>query len=255
MQGTLNQLPSGKMRQIGKQLLSKFIRLPDPFARESFAQEGEDLVLVRWLQSVASDGRGFYVDVGAHHPRRFSNTFYFYQRGWSGINIDPLPGTKALFDRERPRDITLEIGIAPERGNLTYYEFNEPALNGFNKNTAELRNGTDGFKLLSQRQIPCIPLAEVLAEHLPAAQQIDFLTIDAEGFDLSVLQSNDWERFRPRIVLSEFAELREMTTVDTIPFAQFLASKGYVPIARTALTLFFARADCLIETSTGYRVR
>ena len=56
----------------------------------SFSQEGEDLVLARIFEGKKN---GFYVDIGAHHPTRFSNTHYFYRRGWSGINIDAMPGS------------------------------------------------------------------------------------------------------------------------------------------------------------------
>jgi hypothetical protein len=54
---------------------------------------------------------GFYIDVGAHHPFRYSNTHMLYRRGWRGINIDPIPGAKIAFDRFRPGDINLEMGV------------------------------------------------------------------------------------------------------------------------------------------------
>jgi len=73
-------------------------------AAVSFAQEGEDRVLYRMFQG--RFGRpGFYVDVGAHHPTRFSNTYLFYRMGWRGINLDAMPGSMAAFARARPRDI------------------------------------------------------------------------------------------------------------------------------------------------------
>ena len=85
----------------------------DQFVNLSFSQEGEDLVLYRLL---GHQTKGVYVDVGAHHPYRFSNTFKFYLLGWSGINIDPLPGSKQLLDEKRPRDINLEAGILNRNG-------------------------------------------------------------------------------------------------------------------------------------------
>ncbi len=71
---------------------------------------------------------GFYVDVGAHHPLRFSNTYKFYKRGWHGINIDAMPGSMDLFNRLRHRDINLERAVSDSKQILTYYAFNEPAL-------------------------------------------------------------------------------------------------------------------------------
>ena len=73
---------------------------------------------------------GFYVDVGAHHPKRFSNTYTFYKKGWRGVNIDAMPGSMEKFKKIRPRDINLEFAISNKNGTLVYHMFNEPALNG-----------------------------------------------------------------------------------------------------------------------------
>jgi hypothetical protein len=62
---------------------------PEPYLNQSYSQEGEDMVLYRTFETVKE---GFYVDVGAHHPDRFSNTYKFYKQGWRGINIDAMPG-------------------------------------------------------------------------------------------------------------------------------------------------------------------
>src|SRR5579859_5417889 len=88
----------------------------------SFSQEGEDLVLARMFDTRSG---GFYVDVGAHHPTRFSNTYRFYLRGWRGINIDPGASFGAEFARHRPRDVNLNWAIGTPEGERTYHEFNE----------------------------------------------------------------------------------------------------------------------------------
>src|SRR5690348_9855363 len=100
----------------------------DPNTQECYAQEGEDLVLRRFLNDVA---QGFYVDVGAHHPRRFSNTHLFYRAGWSGINLEPNPEAQDLGAKCRPRDINLQMGVDEQSGVLKYHRFDEPALNTF----------------------------------------------------------------------------------------------------------------------------
>ena len=99
-----------------------------------YSQEGEDILLRRIFEDQTT---GFYVDIGAHHPKRFSNTCYFYELGWQGINIDALPGSMKVFKKFRPRDTNLEIAISEKEQNLTYYMFNEPALNGFSKSISE----------------------------------------------------------------------------------------------------------------------
>lgn len=145
---------------------------------------------------------GFYVDVGAYHPVTFSNTQFFYLYGWRGINIEARPGSQKLFDRLRPRDINVEIGIGREPGELTYYFIAEDSpMNSFS------RDFLDHIEMSDQvaRAVPIkvSPLAEVLDRYLPEHQQIDFMNVDVEGHDLDVLLSNDWQRFRPRFVVVE----------------------------------------------------
>ena len=70
----------------------------DQWKRHSYSQEGEDLVLRKIFKK---QDKGFYVDVGAHHPKRFSNTFLLYKKGWNGINIDATPGSMKLFNKFR----------------------------------------------------------------------------------------------------------------------------------------------------------
>lgn len=74
------------------------------FSTRSYSQEGEDMILRRIFGSQTS---GFYIDVGAHHPKRFSNTYFFYKKGWAGINIDAMPGSMKAFQKVRYRDIEI----------------------------------------------------------------------------------------------------------------------------------------------------
>src|SRR5437660_1408476 len=100
----------------------------DPFVNLAYSQDGEDMVLRRLFEGRRA---GFYVDVGAHHPFRFSNTCYFHRRGWRGINIDPNPQAIKEFDRDRPSDTNICVGVADVPGTLSFYFFNERALNTF----------------------------------------------------------------------------------------------------------------------------
>ena len=88
-------------------------RLLDIHAQKSYSQEGEDMVLERIF---AGKKGGFYVDVGAHHPRRFSNTYFFYRKGWKGINIEPNPEAIHAFQSDRKRDTNLQCGISDRPG-------------------------------------------------------------------------------------------------------------------------------------------
>ncbi len=198
----------------------------------SFSQEGEDCILNRIFERKKL---GFYVDVGAHHPQRFSNTYRFYLRGWQGINIDPLPGTKEEFDRIRPRDINLQMGISDSALELTYYQFEEPAFNTFLADIAEQRTSP----LIAKTPVKTHTLSQVLREYLPIGQSIDFMSIDVEGFDLQVLKSNDWRLFRPSYVLSEILGIKDMDEVMDTDLVKFMNSVNYSVFSRSVNTVFF----------------
>jgi hypothetical protein len=125
--------------------------------RLAFSQEGEDLILESIFQNKFNGFKtnGFYIDIGAHHPQRFSNTYYFYLKGWKGINIDALPEGMRKFQDLRPRDINLEIPIAEKNQVLTYYEFEEPAFNGFHPLISQERGSSANIKMIGKREIEC----------------------------------------------------------------------------------------------------
>lgn len=206
------------------------------YYRHSYSQEGEDMILARIFEDKS---QGFYVDVGAHHPQRLSNTYYFYLKGWHGINIDAMPGIKDTFDKLRSRDINLEIAISDYPKNLTYYGFNESALNSFSQELANQYSQLDGYNIILKKIIKTYTLAEILDEYLPQNQKIDFLNIDVEGMDYEVLKSNNWSKYRPEIVLIEelnkFSadELRESKIVG------FMQDNNYQLYCKTLNTLIF----------------
>ena len=214
---------------------------PPTFHTEAYSQEGEDLILQRIF---ADKPNGFYVDVGAHHPMRFSNTFLFYKRGWSGLNIDAMPGSMAPFRSLRPRDHNIEAAIGQDSGTTrTFWVFNEPALNTFDEALARSKEGgPHGHAIVGKHEVPIRSLRDLFAQYLPANTAIDFLTVDVEGLDLEVLQSNDWERHRPGYVLAECTGV-PLADLDEDPVYRFLAGKGYELFAKTINTAVFRRRD------------
>lgn len=214
----------------------------DMFLVFSWSQEGEDLILIRLLEP--GKRTGFYVDIGAHHPKRFSNTYAFYKKGWHGINIDAMPGSMELFDRQRPRDINLEVPIAVEQKQLTYFQFNEPALNTFSKELATSRDGLRTYKIVSTQEIQAFPLKSILNQHIDPDQSIDFMSIDVEGLDLEVIQSNDWSQYRPKVILIELLK-GPLSSIDQDPIYIFLKNKKYYLYAKTVNTAFFVSDEFL----------
>lgn len=199
----------------------------------SYAQEGESLILERYFDSQVN---GFFVDVGAHHPKRFSNTYSFYKRGWRGVNIDPTPGVKELFDAERPADISFGVAVSDIEGLQDFYMFSEPALNTFSRTLATEYQQV-GCTLLETKPIETKRLSTLL-EQCHIDRPIDFMSIDVEDHELPVLQSNDWSKFRPRVLLVEILNF-DMKHPESFPVHRFILDEGYELFAKTCNTLFY----------------
>ena len=207
----------------------------DGYACKSYSQEGEDMILRRMFEQKS---KGFYVDVGAHHPKRFSNTYFFYKRGWTGINIDAMPGSMKLFKQLRNRDINLEIPIASKDQVLTFYSFNEPALNGFSRELSKERDAHNGYFIKDEILLQTKKLSSVLDSFLPNGTKIDFLSIDVEGLDLDILHSNNWEKYKPKVILIEILGC-DLAEIEHNNIAIFLKNKGYMLFAKAVHTIIF----------------
>ena len=217
------------IRKIRARLSQQF---PNP--RKSYAQDGEDLILERLITKASP---GFYVDIGAHHPFRFSNTYLFYRQGWKGLAVDPAPGFARQYRKCRPRDIVIEAGVGNTDSSMTYYQFDEPALNTFSPEEAKLKNNPP-YRLIGTSQVQIKRLSSLLDQHLPCDQMIDFMTIDAEGFECEILLSNNWEKYRPTILLVETLR-QNLLSFDQCRTTSCLSSHGYVPFCKVYNTTFF----------------
>jgi FkbM family methyltransferase len=223
------------MQELVKSMLKRVLprKIYHPFRQASYSQDGEDRILARVFEEADS---GFFVDVGAHHPWRFSNTYLFYERGWRGINIDATPNSMKQFRRHRSRDINLEMGIAQAAGVLSMYLFDEPALNTFDTTRAGFLTCTGTACLREVRAVSVAPLSMILREHCPAGTEISFLSVDVEGYDLEVLRSNDWNAYRPAIVVVEDqSDLGELQKGELV---RYLGSEGYALFAKTMTSAF-----------------
>lgn len=208
----------------------------DIYYQKSWSLEGEDLILSRFFENIKPNG--FYVDVGAHHPLRFSNTYKFYKQGWHGINIDAMPGSMDLFNRQRPRDINLEKAVSDGKQVMTYYAFNEPALNGFSKELTKLRDGNGNYKIIFKKDLETSTLEEILDQYMPKDQNINFLSVDVEGLDFAILKSNNWTKYAPEVILIEILG----STLDELLKNEatiFLRQFGYTIYAKCLNTVIF----------------
>lgn len=184
--------------------------LGDPHIRVSFSQMGEDVIVWHLLNHYLNPNESkFYVDVGAFHPKRYSNTRFLSLQGWTGINIDANSESIAEFNKVRPNDINICVGVGPEVGESSYYKF-ENGWNAANTLSAEFADkvaGMGGGAASEKVTIKIKPLNDILVESLPVNKSIDFMDIDVEGMDRIVAQSLDLNRFRPKVLSIELHDI------------------------------------------------
>ena len=167
----------------------------------STAQNMEDVMLRRALLDIE---RGFYVDVGACHPTIDSVTSWFYGEGWSGINIEPVPGLIEAFERERPRDVNLGLAAGAAESTATLHVMAEAALSSLADAPGAMAVA-HGFERGRDVQVRVATLSALLNAHA-GGREIDFLKIDTEGTEAAVLAGLDLAVHRPRIVVVEATE-------------------------------------------------
>lgn len=192
---------------------------------KSYSQRGEDLVIDRLLGAKRT---GFYVDVGANDPERFSNTKRFYDRGWRGINIEPDIRKFNSLKKARPRDITLNLGIGLEPRSLLFFKFIPDTLSTFSSQSAK-KYLAEGFKLVRKEVVKVTRLSNVLSTHC-SRHKIDFMSIDTEGHDFQVLQSINWGLWSPTILCVE-------SPSKTV--RQYIQSKGYEKVHDSGINSLF----------------
>ena len=222
----------------------RFLRLP--YGQIAYGQNAEDLVLAKFLDGQLKDKKyqGFYIDIGAHHPFRYSNTYYFYQLGWRGLNIEADPQAVRLLKRCRPRDITVQALVGDSRLKKTdYYVFKDRAFNTADPKLAQGLIDQGRSQLQQVLQLPVVSVKKLLAEYLEPRQVVTFLNIDVEGLDLAVLKSYDFQRFRPRLILIEDLSLvRAKPDTNSRQIKQLLTKKHYRLVARVFNTAIWQSA-------------
>lgn len=157
----------------------------------TYAQDKEDLIIAEILKDVKE---GFYVDVGANSPTIFSVTKAFYELGWHGINIEPLPDMYVELCADRERDINLNIGIGNAKGTMTLH------IEGMCSTLSDQVVADNGLQNKPTMQINVDTLTNVINEYAPP--EIHFLKIDVEGFERQVLEGYDFS-VRPWVVCME----------------------------------------------------
>jgi FkbM family methyltransferase len=169
----------------------------------SYTQNLEDYHLSLALSGQAT---GFYIDVGAGHPVADNVSFWFYERGWRGIVVEPQEQLADQYQFVRPRDICLTALVGARPGELEFFQFDR--LHGLSTTVPAFAQGGEKFgESYRVSRKPVTTLAEICQRH--DVNEIDFLKIDVEGAEGEVLAGNDWRRYRPKVVVAEAVVLED----------------------------------------------
>jgi FkbM family methyltransferase len=194
----------------------------------TYAQNSEDVLLHRAFPT----GTGFYIDAGACHPVLHSVTKHFYERGWRGINVEPVARVYEMLCADRPRDINLNMGLSNRDDTLTFYEATSSL--GWSTFRAEHAEGVrrTGIDFV-ERSVPVTTLAALCERYVDGP--IDFLKVDVEGHEREVLEGADWSRWRPRVVLIE--------GLDPRPWEHLVLGSGYLFASFDGINHFYVRDE------------
>jgi FkbM family methyltransferase len=210
----------------------------------SFAQNFEDVMLWRALKHVQD---GFYIDIGAWSPDLDSVTRAFYERGWRGVNIEPVPFYLQQLEARRSRDINLGLAVSDTDTNLTIHVISDSGLSSSDSQIIDMHKmaGWQSMPL----EVPTRKLASVWNEYVPQGQRVHFLKVDVEGHEAAVLKSADWVNHRPWVVVVE-ATLPSSRIETHDVWEPTLTAAGYTLCYRDGLNRFYLAQEheALAET-------
>jgi FkbM family methyltransferase len=223
------------------------IKLFEPWrwrdAKHSYAQAGEDLIIDFIAKAMQIDNLT-YLDIGAHHPTQFSNTYLFYKRGFQGVLVEPDPELMASIRIARPRDVCIEAGVGVQAATTAqFFVMSTRTLNTFSEDEAKRYEAMGTQRIEKVLSLPLITLDHILADHF-GDKEPTLLSIDIEGLDFEVLSTLDLKKCRPPIICIETLEYSETRdgAKDT-RIAQLMSDNGYFFYADTYINTIFVETD------------
>ena len=211
--------------KIFKILHNIYIKQKYHIKRNTYSSEGEDKILTKLLKNTKN---GFYVDVGAYHPIRASNTLLLFFKGWSGINIDASKFSIELFNFLRPEDENYNFVVSNKKEFINFYfSKNYDQLGTADKEFLNLHFKKKNIKYFSQK-METKKLTDILDSSKFNGEKINLLNIDVQGYELKVLRSLNFKRYNPSVICIEIEHLKKNEKLKETDVYKFLRKKKYV---------------------------
>jgi|TARA_B110000211_G_scaffold48523_1_gene52679 FkbM family methyltransferase len=220
-----------------KLLLKKILLLRLTFFkkidRDFYSQFGEDKILLEIIPKQFTNG--FYVDVGCFHPKKYSNTYMLFKKGWKGINIDMEKDKIESFDLARPTDYNFLGAISDKSEKVKIYRNQK-----FGVSSTLNENFIKKEDIIDEDYIQTTTLNVVLENSPFKGKKIDFLNIDTEGNDLKVLKSLDFDIYNPSIIIVE-THLKKIDEIINSEIYLFLTNQKYILKSWNIYSLIFIK--------------
>ena len=232
-----------------KTILPKFYFIRNKYRKHkgiirysTYSKNGEDLKI---NEALDFKEKGFYIDIGANKPKECNNTYHFYKKGWSGINIEPNQELIKELDIVRPRDLNLKIGVSNKKSIGRVFKFNNNLVNStINEDIKKHFIEKDKLVLKGSEKINILTLKDIFEEYV-GGNNVDFLCIDTEGNDYNILLGNDWSKYKPKVICLEAFWLNENCIEDVRePFENFLRPFGYRVYCYVNNNIIFRLKEC-----------
>jgi len=221
------------MRHVSRNASYKF----NPF-RTYYGQKSEDFLMAKFLPEAV----GTYFDVGAGQPVVGNNTFFLYQRGWSGVLIDPITSNRILSRLFRPRDTYYQHLIFSGTGTKTFFE-----MHPYEFSTIYPEMMADALKkgatLVRSFNLPVSNLNDFVGVISPLDPCL--ISIDIEGADLEVIKTLDLRKFQPRVICVEYVTSGIHQQENDI--VAILTEHNYEIVERTSLSLILVHKSYLAK--------
>lgn len=209
--------------------------------KRAYSQQGEDLIIDSLLKSISVE-KPFYLDIGANHPIKLSNTYFFYRKGASGICIEPNTEFRFLYSIFRRRDQLLNIGLTGgSTSKAQYYIMDWHEFNTFDKEHATALEAFYKGRNAIQRvvELPILNVNEFIQKYV--RRPIDLINLDVEGLDYDILSAFDFNAQTPKVICVEtkdFSNGKEQSKIHN-----HLTQKGYILYAMNPINGIYVHSN------------
>ncbi len=202
------------------------------YYKKSYSQCGEDLI-INHLVKYLDINKPTYIDIGANHPKKLNNTYFFYKNGSVGVLVEPNKQLCKLISRTRKRDTVINAGIGISKENTAkYYVMSCDTLSTFCKEEAERIEKMGSIKICNTEDVKMYGINDILEKYFNGAP--DIFSIDIEGLDLEVLKTLDFSKYRPKIFCIETLEYtQDRSAKKDNELIDFMVLNGYSIYADT----------------------